>query len=101
VTSTLKDCRWPKLGSDRGLEKWRRGVMKGYRGYLTFFNDSFNKFKLFKPFKTFLDPFDGLNNLNDLNGLNVPEEVLFADLILIANDDGNEFFRVEIALGDP
>jgi hypothetical protein len=25
---------------------------------------------------------------------------LFADLILIANDDGDEFFRLEIALGD-
>ena len=72
--------------------------MKGYRGYLTVFKDSFNKFKSFKPFKTFPDPFDGLNNLN---GLNVPEEVLFADLIMIANDDGDEFFRLEIAFGDP
>lgn len=72
--------------------------MKGYSGYLTFFENSFNKFKSFKPFKTLPDPFGGLN---DLNGLNVPEEILFADLILIANDDGDEFFRLEIALGDP
>ena len=43
--------------------------MKGYRGYLTFFNDSFNKFKSFKPFKTFPDPLR--NDLNDWNGLNV------------------------------
>jgi len=74
---------------------------EGYRGYLTVFKDSFKKFKSFKPFKTFPDRFDGLNNLNDLNRSNVPEEDLFADLILIANDDGDEFFRLEIALGDP
>ena len=74
-------------------------MMKGYRGYLTVFKDSFKKFKSFKPFKAF--PFDGLNYLNDLNRSNVPEEDLFADLILIANDDGDEFFRLEIALGDP
>jgi hypothetical protein len=72
--------------------------MKGYRGYLAVFKDAFKKFKSFKPFKTFPDPFDGLN---DLNGLYVPNEILFADLIVIANDDGDEFFRLEIALGDP
>ena len=75
--------------------------MKGSRGYLAVFTDSFKKFKSLKPFKVFPDPFDGLNNLNDLNGLNVPNEILFADLIVIANDDGDEFFRLEIALGDP
>ena len=80
------------------MGKWSRGVMKRYRGYLTVFKDSF---KSFKPFKTFPDPFDGLNNLNDLNGLNVPNKILFADLIVIANDDGDEFFWLEIALGDP
>jgi len=28
-------------------------MMKGYRGYLTVFKDSFKKFKSFKPFKAF------------------------------------------------
>ena len=52
-------------------------------------------------FKTIADQFDLLNNLNDLTVLNLHNAILLADLVLIANDDGDEFFRLEIARGDP
>ena len=57
--------------------------------------------KPFKSIKTVPEAFYGWNDWNNLNDWNFRLSILFADLILIANDDGDEFFRLEIALGDP
>ena len=42
-----------------------------------------------------------MNNVNALNVWYGLDAVLFADLFLIADDDGDELLRADIAIGNP